>query len=145
MSEWDNDSKDTSVFGEDNKSHISSPDWHKGIVNQPLGTTELVKTGKLEADSDAYGRRICILSTQQMPKDGSDEVEITREVYIKVGRIFPQEPYTKQDGTVVNPDYKMAGNIDIPVTLKQKKLYLYENAGGSYGLVLHDKKDNNET
>jgi len=146
MSEWDSN-KDESVFGTKDITEVKiheSPDWHKGIVNAPLGTTELVKTGKLEADSDGYGRRICVLSTQQMPKDGSVEVEIIREVYYKVGRIYPTAPYTKEDGTEVKPEYKMTGSISIPVTTKQKSIYLYENAGGSYGLVLHDKKDNNE-
>jgi len=143
MSEYDSN-KDGSIFGQDNVKTFSSPDWTKGIVNNPFGTTELVKTGKLECDSDAYGRRIAIVSSTMPPKDGETEATVIREVYMKVGSIFESKPFTKDDGTEYNPDHKMNGKITIPTMVKEKKVYLYLNAGGSYGLALHDKSSDNE-
>jgi hypothetical protein len=63
-------------------------EYTKGILGQPLGTTQLIKTGKIEREDDAYGNRICVLSSVNPPTASNNPGETIHEVYLKIGTLY---------------------------------------------------------
>tara|TARA_R100000655_G_scaffold13266_1_gene29918 strand:+ start:1112 stop:1507 length:396 start_codon:yes stop_codon:yes gene_type:complete len=127
---------------------MTSSKWKGGIISDPLGTTELVKTGKLDLEDDSYGRRICILKSVIPPTASDNPGEVIHEVYLKVGKIFinpknEQGGYVRKfpDGQQKTVDYILNGNLNLPIDTSVKTVYGYKNVGDSTQLSLYDKDE----